>query len=85
MEKQSAGSIVNISSIASVCSSFMLAYKTFKSAVHSMTHSIAFNYAAKGIRANCIMPGFMNTPVAIEGIARCRGISKDELIKELEK
>jgi NAD(P)-dependent dehydrogenase (short-subunit alcohol dehydrogenase family) len=84
MEKQESGSIVNISSIASVCATPMLAYKTSKSAVNSLTHSIAFNYAAKGIRANCIMPGFMNTPMAIEGIALYRGISKEELIKERE-
>jgi NAD(P)-dependent dehydrogenase (short-subunit alcohol dehydrogenase family) len=84
MEKQGGGSIVNISSIASVCASPMLAYKTSKSAVNSLTHSIAFTYAAKGIRANSIMPGFMNTPMAIEGISRYRGISKEELIKERE-
>ena len=82
MEKQGGGSIVNISSIASVCASPMLAYKTSKSAVNSLTHSIAFVYAGKGIRANTIMPGFMNTPMAIEGISRYRGINKEELIKE---
>jgi NAD(P)-dependent dehydrogenase (short-subunit alcohol dehydrogenase family) len=82
MEKQGGGSIVNISSIASICASPMLAYKTSKSAVNSLTHSIAFTYAGKGIRANTIMPGFMNTPMAIEGISRLRGISKEDLIKE---
>jgi NAD(P)-dependent dehydrogenase (short-subunit alcohol dehydrogenase family) len=82
MEKQGGGSIVNISSIAAVCATPMLAYKTSKSAVISLTHSIAFVYAGKGIRANTIMPGFMNTPMAIEGISRYRGISKEDLIKE---
>jgi len=84
MEKQSHGSIVNISSIAAVCASPMLAYKTSKSAVNSLTHSIALTYASKGIRANCVMPGYMNTPMAIEGISRYLGISKEELIKERE-
>jgi NAD(P)-dependent dehydrogenase (short-subunit alcohol dehydrogenase family) len=82
MEKQGGGSIVNISSIAAVCATPMLAYKTSKSAVNSLTHSIAFMYAGKGIRANCIMPGLMNTPMAIEGISRYRGINKEDLIKE---
>ena len=82
MEKQGGGSIVNISSIAAVCATPMLAYKTSKSAVNSLTHSIAFVYAGKGIRANVIMPGFMNTPMAIEGISRYRGINKEDLIKE---
>lgn len=84
MEKQGGGSIVNISSIASVCATPMLAYKTSKSAVNSLTHSIAFMYAGKSIRVNCIMPGLMNTPMAIEGISRYRGISKEDLIKERE-
>lgn len=82
MEKQGSGSIINISSIASVCSSPMLAYKTSKSAVNSLTHALAFMYAPKGIRANAIMPGFMNTPMAIEGISRIRGINKEDLINE---
>lgn len=82
MEKQGGGSIVNISSIAAVCATPMLAYKTSKSAVNSLTHSIAFMYAGKSIRVNCIMPGLMNTPMAIEGISRYRGINKEDLIKE---
>lgn len=82
MEKQGSGSIVNISSIASVCATPMLAYKTSKSAVNSLTHSIAMQYANKGIRVNCIMPGLMNTPMAIEGISRHTGVNKDDLIRE---
>ena len=38
-------------------------------------------YASKGIRANTILPGLMNTPMAIEGISRLRGIKKEDLIK----
>jgi NAD(P)-dependent dehydrogenase (short-subunit alcohol dehydrogenase family) len=82
MEAQGGGVIVNISSIAAVCASPMLAYKTSKSALNSLTHSIAFAYAGKGIRVNAIMPGFMNTPMAIEGYLKYRNITKEELIKE---
>jgi NAD(P)-dependent dehydrogenase (short-subunit alcohol dehydrogenase family) len=84
MERQGAGSIVNISSIASVCATPMLAYKSSKSALNSVTHSIAFNYAAKGIRANVIMPGFIDTPMAIEGNLKYRNISREDLYKERE-
>jgi len=59
----------------------MLAYKTSKAGVNALTHSIAMEYAKKGIRVNAIMPGLMNTPMAIEGISRFRGINKEELIK----
>lgn len=82
MEQQESGSIVNISSIASVCATPMLAYKTSKSAVNSMSQAIAFMYARKGIRANAVMPGFMDTPMAIEGNLKHRDISREDLIKE---
>lgn len=81
MVKQGSGSIVNISSAAAVCSVSMLAYKTSKAGVNALTHSIAMKYASKGIRVNCIMPGLMNTPMAIEGISQDLGINKEELIK----
>lgn len=84
MENQGSGSIVNISSIASVAASAMLAYKSSKSAVNSFTHSIAYNYAAKGIRANVIMPGFIDTPMAIEGNLKYRKISREDLYRERE-
>ncbi len=81
MEKQESGSIVNISSAAAVAATSMLAYKTSKAGVNALTHSIAMKYAKKGIRVNCIMPGLMNTPMAIEGISKSRGVQKEELIK----
>jgi NAD(P)-dependent dehydrogenase (short-subunit alcohol dehydrogenase family) len=82
MEKQGSGSIVNISSAAAVCAVSMLAYKTSKAGVNALTHSIAMQYARKGIRVNAIMPGLMNTPMAIEGISRIRGVKKEDLIEE---
>lgn len=85
MEKQESGSIINISSVASVCSTRYVAYKISKSGVNSLTHQIAMKYAKKGIRANAIMPGLMNTPMAIEGIAKARKMEKSDLIKERNK
>ncbi len=82
MERYEKGVIINISSIAAVCSAPMLAYKTSKSAVNSLTQGLAVMYAPKGIRVNAIMPGLMKTPMAIEGISRARGIMKEDLIKE---
>jgi NAD(P)-dependent dehydrogenase (short-subunit alcohol dehydrogenase family) len=37
----------------------------------ALTHSIATNYAARGVRANSILPGLIDTPMAIE--ARAKG------------
>ncbi len=81
MEKQESGSIINISSIAAICATSLAAYKISKSGVNSLTHQLAMKYAKKGIRINAIMPGYLNTPMAIEGLSRARGISKEDLIK----
>jgi NAD(P)-dependent dehydrogenase (short-subunit alcohol dehydrogenase family) len=81
MREQRSGSIINISSIAAICATEILAYKTSKAGVNALTHQIAMENAKYNIRANAIMPGLMNTPMAIEGIARARGIPKEELIR----
>ena len=85
MEKQESGAVVNISSAAAVCNVNMLAYKTSKSGVNALTHYLAMRYAKKGIRANVIMPGLMQTPMAIEGQSRLFGISKEELVEQRDR
>ena len=85
MEKQESGSIVNISSAAAVAAVSMLSYKASKAGVNALTHSVAMQYAGKGIRANVIMPGLMRTPMAVEGISKRRGITKEELIQARDK
>jgi NAD(P)-dependent dehydrogenase (short-subunit alcohol dehydrogenase family) len=82
MREQGSGSIINISSVAAVCSVGMLAYKTSKAGINALTHTVAMGNARYGIRANAIMPGLMNTPMAIEGISAARGIPKDQLIEQ---
>ena len=81
MREQGSGSIINISSIAAVCATGIVAYKTSKAGVNAFTHALATGNAKYGIRANAIMPGLMNTPMAIEGISAGRGIDKQELIR----
>jgi len=82
MRERRSGSIINISSIAAICSAGIVAYKTSKAGVNALTHQIALENAKYNIRANAIMPGLMNTPMAIEGISRARGIPKSDLIRE---
>jgi NAD(P)-dependent dehydrogenase (short-subunit alcohol dehydrogenase family) len=82
MRAQRSGSIVNVSSIAAVCSTSIVAYKTSKAGVNAYTQSLAIGNAKYGIRANVIMPGLIHTPMAIEGIASARGISREDLIRE---
>ena len=64
MEKQGRGSIVNVSSIASIRNPkgiSYLAYNASKGAVNSLTLAIASQYAEKGIRCNAIAPGLVLT------------------------
>jgi NAD(P)-dependent dehydrogenase (short-subunit alcohol dehydrogenase family) len=73
------GSIVNISSLAAVASAPMLAYKTSKAGVNSLTQSLAGGNAKHGIRVNAIMPGLMDTPMAIVQTSEALGIDADTL------
>lgn len=85
MREQGSGSIINISSVAAVCAVGIVAYKTSKAALNAYSHSLAIGNAKYGIRVNVIMPGLMNTPMAIEGISEARGISKEQLIEARDK
>ena len=82
MENQGYGSVINISSVAAVCAPVPIpAYKISKSGVNSLTQLLAHQYARKGVRVNAIMPGLLNTPIAIEGMSKATGTSKKDLIK----
>lgn len=60
------GSIVNISSMAAWETYPLLGYKTMKAAVIAMTENMAAALAGEGVRVNTILPGLINTPMAIE-------------------
>lgn len=79
MRDQGHGVITNISSVAAVCAVGIVAYKSSKAALNAYTHSLATGNARHGIRANVIMPGLMNTPMAIEGYVAA-GRDRDELV-----
>jgi NAD(P)-dependent dehydrogenase (short-subunit alcohol dehydrogenase family) len=82
MREQRRGCITNISSIAAVCSVGIVAYKTSKAGVNAYTHALATGNAKYGIRVNAIMPGLINTPMAIEGISKARNIPREKLIEQ---
>jgi NAD(P)-dependent dehydrogenase (short-subunit alcohol dehydrogenase family) len=58
------GAIVNVSSIHAVeTTALVAAYAAAKAALVSLTHSAAIEGKPKGIRANCILPGAVDTPM----------------------
>jgi NAD(P)-dependent dehydrogenase (short-subunit alcohol dehydrogenase family) len=85
MREQASGAIVNISSVASIASVPMLAYKVSKAGVNALTQQVAMGNARYGIRANAILPGLMNTPMAIDAWVQSTGISRDEMVQMRDK
>jgi NAD(P)-dependent dehydrogenase (short-subunit alcohol dehydrogenase family) len=73
MREQGGGSIVNISSMAARSNYPYVGYKTTKVGVIGLTEYIAGQHARDNIRANVILPGLMNTPMAIEPRAALTG------------
>jgi len=59
------GAIVNVSSVAGFrwIGVPHVAYATTKGAIVSFTRAVALEYAARGIRANCVVPGLLDTPM----------------------
>jgi NAD(P)-dependent dehydrogenase (short-subunit alcohol dehydrogenase family) len=71
MEAQGSGAIVNIASVAGIryLGVPYIAYNTTKGAILAFTRSVALQYAAKGIRANTVLPGLIDTPMVEVGLA----------------
>jgi NAD(P)-dependent dehydrogenase (short-subunit alcohol dehydrogenase family) len=70
MRAQQSGVIINISSMAVITTYPYVAYKATKAAMVSFTEQLAYQNAQYGIRANVILPGLMNTPMAVDTRAR---------------
>lgn len=86
MEGQGRGAIVNISSLASIrwTGYNYSAYYASKGAVNQFTKGIAIEYAARGIRANCILPGLMDTPHIYQQISGFYG-AREEMVAARNK
>jgi len=62
MVEAGGGSIVNIGSVAATVGfATDAAYCASKGAVHALTRQMALDYAAAGVRVNCVAPGFIET------------------------
>lgn len=79
MRAAGGGAIINISSAAANASTPLAAYKSSKAAVNALTQHLANANFKHGIRVNAIMPGLMDTPMAIGGHSAATGADADEL------
>jgi NAD(P)-dependent dehydrogenase (short-subunit alcohol dehydrogenase family) len=79
MRAQRSGVIINISSIAAWEMYPTVAYKATKAAMIAYTQQLAIQNAEFGVRANVILPGLMDTPMAVDTRARISGRSRAEI------
>lgn len=82
MRARKSGSIVNISSMAVRDMYPYVAYKASKAGVVAFTEQLAYQGAPHNIRANVILPGLMDTPMAVDTRAREWGRPRDEIAAE---
>ena len=82
MRAQKAGVIINISSVAAWENYPLVTYKATKAAMIAYTQQIAIQNAPYGVRANVILPGLMDTPMAVDTRARASNRSRAEVAAE---
>ncbi|WP_213232257.1 SDR family NAD(P)-dependent oxidoreductase [Caballeronia sp. NK8] len=82
MRAQRSGSIVNVSSAAGPGKYPYVAYKATKAGVIAFTEQLALQNAPFGIRANCVLPGLIATPMAVEARVREWSQSREQVLAD---
>ncbi len=82
MRRQRSGSITMISSLAVFENYPYVAYKATKAAMVAFCEQVAIQNAEHGIRANSILPGIMDTPMAVDTRARATGRTRLAIASE---
>ena len=87
MKRRGFGRIVNVASAhALVASPFKSAYVAAKHGIAGLTKTVALEVAEQNITCNAVCPGYVLTPLVqkqIPDTARARGISEDEVIRNV--
>jgi NAD(P)-dependent dehydrogenase (short-subunit alcohol dehydrogenase family) len=82
MRQQHSGAIIMISSFAVIENNPLVAYKVTKAGMNAFIRQVAIDNAEWGIRANVIMPGLMDTPMAVDTRVRVLGKTRAEVAAE---
>jgi NAD(P)-dependent dehydrogenase (short-subunit alcohol dehydrogenase family) len=87
LQRAGNGSIVNVASVAAFNGSEgMATYSASKAGVVALTRSIANRYGPFGVRANCLCPGWVRTPMSeaeVRQMAVERSVREEEVWKSL--
>lgn len=87
MVKQGKGAVVSIASTAGIRYSGkpQAAYAAAKAGLIQFSKVVAIDYARRGVRLNCVLPGLMNTPlvrkVAEQFASETTGLDHDAFVK----
>lgn len=83
MRAQGGGSIINVSSASAYWTGHpTIAYPASKAAMVTFTRQLAIQNADRGVRANAILPGLMNTPMAVDRRMDATGRSRSDIETE---
>ena len=83
MQTQNSGAIVNVSSASAYWTAHpTVLYTASKAAMVTLTRQIAIQNSAYGIRANVILPGLMDTPMAVDRRVVTTGRPREEIAAE---
>ena len=85
MREQRAGAILMISSLAALEKYPFVTYKATKAAMIAFTQQVAIQNAEYGIRANAILPGLMDTPMAVDTRVRASGRPRAQVAAERDR
>lgn len=76
MVARRAGSIINVASVNGLMALGDPAYSAAKAGMIAMTRALAMEYGRHGIRANCVLPGTVRTPIWDERRAKDPNVLK---------
>jgi NAD(P)-dependent dehydrogenase (short-subunit alcohol dehydrogenase family) len=79
MRAQRSGAILTVSSVAAWEIYATVAYKATKAAMIAYTQQLAIQNAEYGVRANTILPGLIDTPMAVDTRARTSGKTRAQI------
>jgi NAD(P)-dependent dehydrogenase (short-subunit alcohol dehydrogenase family) len=83
MRAQGSGVVLNVSSMSAIeTSSTNVAYRASKAGLLAFTQQFAMRNAEYGIRANAILPGRVETAMAVDTRARLTGTTREEIIAQ---
>jgi NAD(P)-dependent dehydrogenase (short-subunit alcohol dehydrogenase family) len=80
--EQRRGCVVTVGSVAGLrASTDSVAYCTSKAGLAMLTRCLAIDHGPRGVRANCVAPGWVRTPMAdrsMDGLARSHTMTRDD-------